>query len=403
MTRAEFKSTYRALAEALKERERAEATRVINTLAALPAEHFVRLLSETKGVPRPDRLERLIRIARGFGSERAIEAELLWTSGAVSDGLREAHEEAITKAAGAQRGREWTDVLESERAWCAVVGDGHFSDLPTWARATEINGYACAALRVWQANSELSWLNKAIDRWSESLAIAPARSPERAQALENTSFGLLERYRGSGSEGDLTSALKFARRSCDETPATSSLLPGRLAHLATVLRHRYRRSGRVVELDEAVRLLERAVAHRGQRNVDLAMNLISHTAALRARFEHSNAREDIDLSIEQAHTALGLVPVDSPEHAAATTNYAGALHSRFVAFSAPTDLAESVDALVALADRTSLRASQWPARQCNAGAALRRQHRTTPGWRPARSQGGDTSSPGRVGQATAKS
>lgn len=223
-------------------------------------------------------------------------------------------------------------ALESLRAACViadVVAEPHpFLDLG-------------ATLTIaYQAGSDTSHLDEAVQVLRRLLAHEPASTPQRTRLYNNLASALYLRFDATGNLPDLDDAVTLYRSAAElpDDPADRALY---LANLGGVLAVRYQQAGAGADLEEGLSTLRESLSNTAASSDMRPERLDSYGVALQISFQQTGDIASLEESISALREAVRLAHTDSGA-VPPFRNLAGGLEARFELQGQQRDLDEAI-------------------------------------------------------------
>ena len=167
-------------------------------------------------------------------------------------------------------------------------------------RATQIG---LKSIRLFKQHEAADVLNIGVEAFEEALKLTPKNDAKRPDALNNLSNALYFRFRKSGSESDLTAAIKLEEEAVKETPRENREdLATYLFSLGNFLTSRFESStpvdGLSGDLDAATKSFQEAVEVSFRNDPNRPVYLLGLGASLRDRFKLLGLVDDWNAAVK---------------------------------------------------------------------------------------------------------
>jgi hypothetical protein len=223
---------------------------------------------------------------------------------------------------------------------------------------------------AFERDGQQELLDRAIDRFSQALALLPADLAISRGVLNELALCFDRRGRAYGTVGDLDHAVDLLTTVVQQAPRSEDDRPFYRLNLALALRHRYEQSGERADLDRALAIDEEVFLGRLLAADDRALAGNNLAKDLSLRFLETSQISDLDRAIELQQEALTLVPDGDPQRYGFLNNMAAFQIDRYRLRGDRTDLDEAIAALELALSLVPPASADRPGTMQNLGHAL---------------------------------
>ncbi|KAG9122711.1 hypothetical protein FRC07_000779 [Ceratobasidium sp. 392] len=165
----------------------------------------------------------------------------------------------------------------------------------------------------------------------------------KSTILHNLSIAYITRFRQSGALPDIDAAIKHRSQALFLLPDGHKDRPSRFEGLGIAYHGRFERLGQATDINDAINNHERAINLTPNGNPRKLARLCNLAVAYQSRFQHQGSPEDIQNAIDRLSQVVALAPSSYPELPTVLGNLGSAYRIRFQALSEPSDIEKAVE------------------------------------------------------------
>ena len=220
------------------------------------------------------------------------------------------------------------------------------------ARADRLQSLGSGYRDRYQTKRMQADLDAAIQQFQESIRLTPDNHPELARRLQSLGAGYHERYQRQGLEADLDAAIQKFQESISLTSDDHPKRTSRPQSLGSGYEDRYQRNRAETDLDAAIRMFLESIRLTSDDHPERARRLQCLGNGYGDRYQRKGALADLDEAIWAVSEALDAIPQDRPDRTKYLNNLESRLGDRYSKTGAMIDLEEAIGIIREAVDAT---------------------------------------------------